>query len=45
MLDQPWPDTEPLFSSCIVRELDAAIRLHAQRAGAVPWQSPTPLPK
>ena len=29
----------------VVRELDAAIRRQVQRAGAVPWQPPTPLPK
>jgi len=29
----------------IVRELDAAIRRQVQRAGAVPWQPSTPLPK
>jgi arylsulfatase A-like enzyme len=28
----------------IVRNLDAAMRVQVQRAGAVPWQSPTPLP-
>lgn len=28
----------------LVRELDAALRRQVQRAGAIPWQSPTPLP-
>jgi arylsulfatase A-like enzyme len=29
----------------VVRELDAALRAQMQRAGAVPWQAPGPLPK
>ena len=29
----------------VVRDLDAAIRVHVQRAGAVPWQAPAPSPK